>query len=706
MPMPRDLPVGNGSFLVCFDHTYQIRDLYWPFVGQENHTVGWPHRVGVWVEGRFAWLSDPGWERDLRYQTGTLVTDVRLFHRDLGILLHFCDTVDFHENLFVRRCTIVNHADREREVRLLFHHDLRIMGHEVGDSAYYEPERRAVIHYKGGRWFLVNGAVPFVDEASGPGWKPASDTYPGLVVGVHQWACGHKGVGGREGTWRDAEDGVLSGNSVAQGSVDSAVGFSRLIAPRGTGKVYYWLCAGSDFESVAGLNRLVRQRGPQAFIDRTNAYWRLWLKSNRLDLSPLPAGLREHYLQSLLLIRTQTDNRGAIIAANDSDISSSVRDTYSYLWPRDGALVAHGLAMAGYIEIPRNFYNLAARVLTREGYLLHKYNPDGTLASSWHPWYRDGGKELPIQEDETALVLWALWHYFTRFGDVEFIKPLYRPLIVAAARFLECYRDEKTGLPLPSHDLWEERHGINAFTIGAVWGGLIAAANFAEAFGEEDNSDRFHQAAEDLQAATDIYLWSATAERFVRRLIREPNGSLHVDETIDASLAGLWLFGMYAPDDPRIVKTMLAVHEQLWVKTSVGGVARYRDDYYHQVTSDLATVPGNPWFVSTMWLAEWYAASAESEEGLQRALELLTWACDHALPSGVLAEQVHPHTGAPLSVSPLTWSHAGYVSAVQSYLKARERLLHEGRLNGYAGARASSLSNLTTIDVSTAEVAG
>jgi GH15 family glucan-1,4-alpha-glucosidase len=160
---------------------------------------------------------------------------------------------------------------------------------------------------------------------------------------------------------------------------------------------------------------------------------------------------------SLLAIRTQTDNRGAIIAANDSDIGSSVRDTYSYLWPRDGALVAHSLALAGFIDIPRNFYNLCARLLTREGYMLHKYNPDGTLASSWHPWYRDGGKELPIQEDETALVIWALWQYFEKFGDVEFIKPLYRPLVISAANFLLRFRDPLTCLPRPSYDLWEER---------------------------------------------------------------------------------------------------------------------------------------------------------------------------------------------------------------------------------------------------------
>jgi glucoamylase len=54
--------------------------------------------------------------------------------------------------------------------------------------------------------------------------------------------------------------------------------------------------------------------------------------------------------------------------------------------------------------------------------------------------------------------------------------------------------------------------------------------------------------------------------------------------------------------------------------------------------------------------------------------ELLSWACEHALPSGVLAVQVNPDTGVPLSVSPLTWSHAEYITAVHAYVGARHRL--------------------------------
>jgi hypothetical protein len=40
MLMPRDIPVGNGRFLICFDQNYCIRDLSFPHVGQEN-PIGW-----------------------------------------------------------------------------------------------------------------------------------------------------------------------------------------------------------------------------------------------------------------------------------------------------------------------------------------------------------------------------------------------------------------------------------------------------------------------------------------------------------------------------------------------------------------------------------------------------------------------------------------------------------------------------------------
>ena len=59
---------------------------------------------------------------------------------------------------------------------------------------------------------------------------------------------------------------------------------------------------------------------------------------------------------------------------------------------------------------------------------------------------------------------------------------------------------------------------------------------------------------------------------------------------------------------------------------------------------------------------------------MTRGLELIEWAARRALPSGVMAEQLHPYTGEPLSVSPLTWSQAAYVSAVREYVERTDAM--------------------------------
>jgi glucoamylase len=44
----------------------------------------------------------------------------------------------------------------------------------------------------------------------------------------------------------------------------------------------------------------------------------------------------------------------------------------------------------------------------------------------------------------------------------------------------------------------------------------------------------------------------------------------------------------------------------------------------------------------------------------------------------VLPEQIHPFTGAPLSVSPFSWSHAQVVSVVRGYLECLRLLRRNG----------------------------
>jgi GH15 family glucan-1,4-alpha-glucosidase len=243
--------------------------------------------------------------------------------------------------------------------------------------------------------------------------------------------------------------------------------------------------------------------------------------------------------------------------------------------------------------------------------------------------------------------------------------------------FLAGYIEPHTGLPAPSHDLWEERYGIHAFTVGTVWSGLEASARFAQLFGEEDRADRYRAVAERIRGATIRHMWSEEAQSYVRMVSVRKDGVVEQHHVPDSSIYGLIRFGMIAPDDPRAVATMQSLRAHLTCKTSIGGVARYFNDYYYQISQDTATIPGNPWFICTLWMAEYDVMRAQTLEDLAMVRDTLEWVHARALPSGSLAEQVHPLTGAPLSVSPLTWSHATLVGVVDRYLTKRRELLAE-----------------------------
>lgn len=652
--MPRPLVIGNGEMLVTFDADLNMRDLYYPYVGQWNHIGGHKGRTGIWVGGQYAWLDDPAWEKSLGYRHDTLVTHVVARHATLGLELEISDAVHYRDPLYLRRLVVRNLADTGREVRLFFAQDFSLQETEVGDTALYDPDLGVLFHYKRDTYLLCSGMA-------GEG-------------GLHQYACGKKRFQGAEGTWRDAEDGVLGGNPIAQGSVDSVVGLTLLVPPNATATAWFWIIAGPNFGEVSRLEQYVRQRTPAHLLGQIDGYWRQWLSRTRVDPDLVTHRVADLYRRSLLVVRTQVDRRGAFVAANDTDIMDFNLDHYSYCWPRDGALVAQALIGAGFADLAVPFFQFCAQAVTEQGYLLQKYNPDGSAGSSWHARFQAGRRQLPIQEDETALVLIALWDYYEKTGDIELVTALKKTLIERTAHFLAAYVHPHLDLPQESFDLWEERRGIFAWTTGAVVGALRCAAKLERLFSDEKRAQNFDAAADRIARGASQHLYDPELRRFVRGIYVGADGHITRDPVVDSSLYGLAAWGCIPLHDPRLAATMEAMERDLWVNTPVGGLARYQGDYYHRVSDDIKRVPGNPWFVTTLWLAEWYIDVATCAADLGRAAELLEWAAGQALFSGVLPEQLDPFNGAPLSVAPLTWSHAAFIRVVDRLQAALQRL--------------------------------
>ena len=657
--MPRSLVIGNGNVLVGFDANYSVRDIYFPRVGDSNQTMGNLCRTGFFIDGKFAWLDDGAWDRKLGYAEDSLVTDVTLTHPRLGITVRFEDYVDLARNWFMRNVVVTSPAGFKTG-RVFFHYDWYIEGSDIGNTVLFDPRHRGVIAYKANRYFMIGGT-------SGPDF------------GVSTWANGKKG-NGLLGTWVDAEDGILGKNPIEQGSVDCTIGFELGPAAANEARAAtHWVCMGTRLSEVTTYGQeLILSKGADTYRGRTLTYWHVWSEKDHRHIDEeLGEDVSELYRRSILTARTHVDNRGAIIASTDFDITKFARDTYAYAWPRDGALVANALDRAGHEDVTRQFFEFCQQSLVEEGFFLHKYTAYGQPGSSWLPWVDSrGNRTLPVQEDETGLVLWALWQHYHIHRNLDFVVDLYTTLVVPAADWMVSYFDDRNGLVMPSWDLWEERWGVHAFTVGAVWAGLDAARNFAELFGDAATYVRYRDAADKLREATDTHLYGTDLGRFVRRVNIEDDGTQTIDMVLDSAITGLWRFGMYAPDDQRIVQTMTAIADQLSNKAAAGGIARYANDYYFKVEPDTKKAPGNPWFMCTLWLAQWYIATAKSTHDLKPARDIINWVVAHQMTAGLLSEQLDPNTGAPLSVSPLTWSHAEFIVTVDEFCGKSDRLRH------------------------------
>ncbi len=659
--MTRHIVLGNGNMLVCTDKNALIRDFYYPYVGQENHVSGNVHRIGVWVNGEFSWLGRDEWDISIRYETDSLMSNVIAINHKLGIELKMRECVHFEKSVYLRNLKIKNNREEEREIRVFFSQHFHISEDDIGDSIFFDPKTNSIVNYKGKRYFLSGGS----------GEHSSFDDYAVGIAG---------GVGKKEGTYVDCEDGVLGKNSVEHGATDSAIGFTLKVKGGGEKDIDYWIAVGKSYDDVCKVRDFVLSQGPSAKEDHedpkkgfemamknTTAYWREWGSKRNIDFDGLSDEIVTLFRRSLLVIRAQTDNHGATMAANDTHTLRFKRDTYSYMWPRDGALISRSLDHAGHSDMTKKFFKFCSNVISHEGYLMHKYNPDGSLGSSWHSWLKGNKVQLPIQEDETALVLDALWKHYEKYGDDDLmIKKMYGKFIKKMGDFLVSFRDLETGLPKESYDLWEEKLGVHTFTCSSTYAGLIAMGKFAEVFGTKKDAKEYFDVAENVKEMTLQYMFDKEKGIFVKGIYYDDDRTLHMDHTIDAStFYGLFEFRLLDIDDERLLRTVDATLDRLWFDDECSGLARYENDLYHRIPGERE----NSWIISTMWLARYYTAKAKSLADLELARDLFDWVVEKALKSGVLSEQLDPRNSRPVSVAPLTWSHASFVVAVIKYLR-------------------------------------
>ncbi|HEX4774927.1 MAG TPA: glycoside hydrolase family 15 protein [Candidatus Saccharimonadales bacterium] len=627
--MGRPVVLSNGQLFVGLDENGLVHDFYYPYVGLENLTNARSsqHKIGVWVDGTFKWTDDGSWEVQVNFEEDALISQIKLQSADLGISLHLQDYVDSESNALIRDITVVNESTKLRDVRIFMHQVFQISRAGRADTALYVPDEHYMLDYKGRYSLLIAGK--FADGEA-----------------FDQYAVGNYHIEGKDGTYIDAEDGELSGNPVEHGGVDSVIRFKRQLKGGQSATINYWVIAASSQSDAQALHVNFKQQDLGDRLRHTRQYWQQWLGETEV---PLPNFHPQSIVHSLLVVKAHCDVRGSVLASGDSSIFNYGRDYYCYCWPRDAAYALWPLIRLGHFEEAKQFLEFARDTMHQDGYLMHKYQPDRAIGSTWHPLIHGRSQELAIQEDETASVIYFLGEYLEASKDITFIQNLYHTFIAPCANFMCRFIDAATGLPHASYDLWEQKFLTTTYTTCTVIAGLETAAGLANIIEMPEDAVRWQKAADSIRQNLDKLYRDGY---FVKGFLLNEKGELEYDNAIDiSSLYGPYMFANLPLSDERLISTANQVEKRLLNTSPIGGVLRYENDDYFLGKKQYK---GNPWIVCTLWLAQYYNSTGQSK----KAQDLLKWALDRELPSGVLSEQFDPETGAPLGVTPLVWSQA------------------------------------------------
>lgn len=641
-----DAIIGNSRFLASLGSNGRMYRAWWPHVDTPQHVD--VVRTGLILdEGReVTWFDDAaeGWRHEASYMPRTNIFRTRAASEISPIQVEAVHYAVPDKDLIVREYKLTNTGSTPKTVDLLLYSSFMLDESPLYHTTMFEPSADALVHYRK-RYYCAWGSS-----------QPCSRFQAGL-------------------TFDEASVGTaaLKGSLINMQTGGAMCWRIEELAPGESYVLPLYLAAAHELHEVLQILAEAKERSSEEWEKATKTYWEQVLKGAH----PCPLDepdIRDLYERSILMFKLMSDEQtGSIIAAPEFDEYFVRCGGYGYCWGRDAAFITTALDRAGLTELSERFYGWTLTAQSPDGSWQQRHYHDGSLAPSWG-----------LQIDEGASILWGMYQHYKQTENRAFAARVW-PAVRRGAQFLMSFLDADTGLPKPSKDLWEEREGMHTYSSAAVSGGLHAAGQFAKLAGEEALAAEWMEAARRIREAIASLCWneergslyrglqlttdeehyrSALAAGASGQIIEQDKGYthyvLHHDPVLDISLLGVAVpFDVLPADAEQMRRTADAVEAALTVPR-VGGIKRYEDDPY---------IGGNPWILTTLWLAQYRIAIGE----LDRARELIRWAIDHRTQTGLLPEQVDKETGETAWVVPLTWSHAMFVLAVWMLAEAEQR---------------------------------
>lgn len=660
--MSTSIVLANGSLLINVDYELKITDLYYPNIGSENQLNRFSNDIFFSYEDNLIELNQSNFEINIDYKPNYLIGNGLIKSKKYPFTVSFEDYVLYDKNIFIREIELKDVDLFKNKLKIFFTQNFELGESIFADTVYYNPILNCMIHYKKNRYI----AFGFVDQDFEYSCAAKSDNF---------------GKGAIPNKYYD-----LDKNLIATGNVTSTISIDINNKLGNSSKSKYYLIAGKSIKDIEKSLIFLRSK----FTKKVKLNLKIVRKKEVLDKLKLilpkyfsteeTEKLINLYFRSIDIIKTQIDNNGAVIASNDGQfLKVDGTDSYSYVWPRDASEVIKTLVDINEKKLAKKSLEFLLTLIDKKGFFWHKYYPksstfNSSIASGWQPWLsKNNNLILPIQEDGTALFIQAFEKYIVKYNDQEFLFKSWKKYIKPVIEFLVNFRfkeyglDEfyskfindfpqyqKTGIIIPSFDIWEQFYGIFTYTVSQILGAYESGIKLALIIEDVEIIDKIKIAKDELYKAMYFNLFDVNTGGFFKGIHIQDKTVIQNTEA-DSSLVYLWKNKIFDILDSKITATMKYISEKLTVKSQIGGIARKENDNYLRI-SDY----NNPWVISTLWMSQYYFKINDISKGK----ELLLWVLKHSDSTGLIGEQINPINGFSLSVKPLTWSHAEFINTI------------------------------------------
>jgi len=663
---------------VNIDYKGVVKDLYYPNVGEENQLSSNTNPLFFYIDDALVEINEENFSIEIEYLADSLIGEVTYTERAGRFSCKIRNVIFEKETIFFRHIVLTNLSEKPLEIKVIFQNNLSLLENSIGDTViWYQPEG-FLWHYKKKRHIAIGSNSKF-----------------------YQMSCAAKSDNNGKGAIPDSK-GELDFNPVSTGDVSSCISFFSDLGAKTTDKHLLFYCFAKNKDDLIKLVKKARKTNPNyliqkqeiassQFLDDFVNIKNVALLAKRFSNEDL-AQIVKDYQRSILILHSQTNSNGIVTAGNDGQfLKTDGKDHYSYFWPRDGAFVAEALVTIKDMKLFIKVLNASLDLLNDKGYFFHKYLPSAkkgteSQGSTWHSYISESGEEIvPIQQDATTIWLYELCKYLTTINAKDTLNR-YAPILKKLVRFtlkftfltiklssniteyssgfigkpiVNFKQYNKTALPLPSYDIWEQYYGIFSYNALLSYFALKNSLTLLSELGEDKLEKEVQEYLPRLKSDISTYL--IDDGKFIKgiRYCRD-SVSIIKDNTADSNL--YLIACMDVDNEFDFGETIAEYDSRLFIQNHIGGVARKENDHYLKLSDDL---PGNPWFLSTMWRGR----LALKQGDFEFAKKILLFVMSHFDSTGLISEQIDPLTGFCYGIKPLTWSHAEYILFVKSFVK-------------------------------------